>query len=544
MNRRNFIQLTGASLASLLISDFAKAEGKKVSVVQMPDEIKIRSGDVDFLLQSPDKQTWNFKDVVVKLKNIKDSVAVFVHSPTIALQEVQLIWKIPAIKNAIVLGDAYERTYGDISWQQINTTKNLPWYCVEHDENNTICFGVKTGCSAICYWRVADNNLQLNLDTRSGGSGVQLGGRMLNAVEIVTTKNEDNENAFATVRRFCKQMCDKPRPVAQPVYGINDWYFAYGKNSAKLILQHTALLAPLVTNTNNKPFSVIDDGWSAGTDYSKSNEKFPDMPKLVNDIKNLGMRPGLWTRPLLAKPGESKKILAPNFQNDNKDDGATLDPTIEENIFRIKNNITLYKQWGFEIVKHDYTTFDIFSKWGFEMNDKMTEPGWHFNDTSKTNAEIILYLYKSIRDAAGDMYLIGCNTISHLSAGVFELNRIGDDTSGKEWARTKKMGVNTMGFRMVQHKNFYEVDGDCVGLTTAIPWEKNKQWMQLLAQSSAPLFISAQPEAVGAEQKEFIKQCFADASKPQPIGEPLDWLENPFPSKWKLDNKIVDFKWD
>jgi alpha-galactosidase len=268
------------------------------------------------------------------------------------------------------------------------------------------------------------------------------------------------------------------------------------------------------------------------------------MPKLVDDIKNLGMQPGLWTRPLLAKPGESKKILAPGFQNDNKDDGATLDPTIEENIQRIKNNITLYKQWGFEMVKHDYTTFDIFSKWGFEMNERMTEPGWHFNDNSKTNAEIILYLYRSIRDAADDMYLIGCNTISHLSAGVFELNRIGDDTSGKEWARTKKMGVNTMGFRMVQHKTFYEADGDCVGLTTAIPWEKNKQWMQLLAQSSAPLFISAQPDAVGAEQKQFIKQCFADASKPQPIGEPLDWLENSFPSKWKLDNKIVDFNWD
>ena len=66
-----------------------------------------------------------------------------------------------------------------------------------------------------------------------------------------------------------------------------------------------------------------------------------------------------------------------------------------------------------------------------------------------------------------------------------------------------KMGVNTMGFRMVQHKNFYEADGDCVGLTNAVPWSKNKQWMQLLAQSSAPLFISAQPEAVGAEQKAF-----------------------------------------
>ena len=91
--------------------------------------------------------------------------------------------------------------------------------------------------------------------------------------------------------------------------------------------------------------------------------------------------------------------------------------------------------------------------------------------------------------------------MSHLSAGIFELNRIGDDTSGKEWARTRKMGVNTMGFRMVQHKTFYEADGDCVGLTTDVPWEKNKQWMQLLAKSSAPLFISAQPDAVGRTKR-------------------------------------------
>jgi alpha-galactosidase len=543
LNRRNFIQLTGASLASLLLSECSTVTNKRNQVIQMPDEVKVLSGNTYFSLESSDKQTWSYKDVIIEFKKSSQSLDVFIQSPAQALQEVKILWKIPAKKNAIILGDAWERTYGDVSWQQINTTKKLPWYCIEHSENNTTCFGVKTGCSAICYWRVADNNLELNLDTRTGGVGVQLGSRKLNAVEIVTTKNESDENVFATVRRFCKQMCNKPRTVAQPVYGINDWYFAYGNNSADLILQHTALLAPLATNSNNKAFSVIDMGWATGTDHTKPNNKFGDMQKLADKIKSLGMRPGLWTRPLWATGNENKKLLAPGFINDNKDDGQTLDPTIEENIQHIKNMIGLYRQWSFEMVKHDFTTFDIFSKWGFDMANKMTEAGWHFNDTSKTNAEIILYLYQSIRDAAGDMYLIGCNTMSHLSAGMFELNRIGDDTSGKEWERTRKMGVNTMGFRMVQHKTFYEVDGDCVGLTTAIPWVKNKQWMQLLAQSSAPLFISAQPEAVGAEQKVFIKQCFDIASRPQPIGEPLDWLTNPFPAKWKLDDKVVEFDW-
>ena len=127
---------------------------------------------------------------------------------------------------------------------------------------------------------------------------------------------------------------------------------------------------------------------------------------------------------------------------------------------------------------------------------------------------------------------------------LFELNRIGDDTSGNEWERTRKMGVNTLAFRAAQQGIFYATDGDCVGLTTKIPWAKNKQWMELVAKSGTPLFISAQPEAIGAKQKLFIKECFKTASQLLPVAEPLDWLENPLPNKWKLNGKIETFNWD
>jgi alpha-galactosidase len=537
MQRRNFIKLTGASMASLLVAKYVKAESASHEVIQMPDKVSILSGDSYLPLQSSGGHTWTYRDVTVRLKNNKNHLSVFILSPTLPLKEVQLSWKFATEKETRVLGDAWERTYGDLRFDPVNISKKLPWYCIEHTGNNTVCFGVKTGCNTFSSWRVDRGNLELTLDTRNGANGVSLGTRELHGADIVTTKNRGKENVFATVRRFCKQMCDKPLTVSQPVYGINDWYFAYGNNSADLILKHTSLLAPLAISTSNRPFSVIDDGWSQGTDFTRTNQKFPDMPGLVRKIKQLGMRPGLWTRPLLPKPGENENLFI-------KGRGHILDPTISDNIEHVKNIFRLYNQWGFELVKHDYTTFDLFGKWGRDMADTMTVPGWQFNDSSRTNAEIILHLYQSIREAADNTYLIGCNTISHLSAGIFELNRTGDDTSGKEWSRTKEMGVNTMGFRMVQHKTFYEADGDCVGLTTAIPWEKNKQWMQLLAQSSAPLFISAQPEAVGAEQKAFIKQCFNDASERLPVGEPLDWLDNAFPSKWKLNNKIVNFSWD
>jgi alpha-galactosidase len=156
-------------------------------------------------------------------------------------------------------------------------------------------------------------------------------------------------------------MCDKPKLPQQPVYGINDWYFAYGNNSAELILEHTALLASLVTNASNKPFSVIDAGWAAkspslpddccwGDDFSKSNDKFGDMQKLSGDIENLGMRPGIWTRPLCAHHTDKNNLLAPSITNRNDPRTPILDPTIGENIERIKNVTKTYKQWGYELV--------------------------------------------------------------------------------------------------------------------------------------------------------------------------------------------------
>ncbi|WP_158993708.1 alpha-galactosidase [Mucilaginibacter sp. L196] len=551
MNRKHFLYLGGTSLAGLLFVKQVNALTAVHQLVHLPQKVFVKLDDGIQELQSSDKQTWTYKDITVKLHYNHADLGASVHSPTMALHNVQLQWTYAVPSSSIVLGDHWERTYGDVHFQPALFSRKLPWYFVLHNGAATTCFGVKTGCNTICYWQVGDDKMQLTLDTTNGGSGVKLGDRVLHAADIIATKNKSDENTFATARRFCGMMCPNPRLPKQPVYGINDWYFAYGNSSYDLIIQHTTLLADLATDTNNKPFSVVDDGWSAYTnkeknyrnDYSQPNDKFKDMHKLAGNINQLGMRAGLWTRPLSTKPDTYQKLLAPTIPGRDDVNLPTLDPTIDENLDYIKSNITLYKQWGYDLVKHDFSSYDIFGRWGATMADGLTVPGWQFNDNTKTNAEIILNLYRSIREAAGDMYLIGCNTMSHLSAGIFEMNRIGDDTSGNEWSRTRKMGVNTLGFRMVQHNKFYAVDGDCVGLTTKVPWDKNKQWMSLLAESSAPLFISAQPNALGAEQKQHIKHCFALAAKPQPIGEPLDWLTNQWPKKWKLDGKVKEFDW-
>ena len=67
--------------------------------------------------------------------------------------------------------------------------------------------------------------------------------------------------------------------------------------------------------------------------------------------------------------------------------------------------------------------------------------GWQFAQRSHTSAEIIKDLYALLREAAGDALLIGCNTVGHLAAGSHEIQRTGDDTSGKHWERTRRMRV-------------------------------------------------------------------------------------------------------
>lgn len=557
MNRRHFIKTTGLSLAAtVLYKNAFSASGLEPFVqINLPDEVSaIVNNQLVALMRSGD--FWVYEDVAVSFENTKTVLSVFIEAPNVSLSAVMLRWKTPANTASVVLNDQWERTYGDASWHKSSDTEQLPWYFIETSTTGTNGFGVKTGAQSFCAWNVGSESLGLTLDTRTGGSGVKLGDRKLKAAELVSITTKGDETPFETARRFMKLMCDKPRMPKRPVYGINDWYFSYGNNSSKLIMEHTKLISPAADGLKNRPFSMIDDGWfktspcgpegkwSWGDDMITPNSNFPDMKQLADDIRKEGMRPGLWIRPLSIKAGTKESLLLP-ASNTRRSDMPVLDPSIAENLETIKNYFKTYHQWGYEMIKFDYTSWDIFGKWGMQMtrDNAMTQPDWSMYDASKTNAEIILAMYRAIREAAGDIYIIGCNTFSHLSAGLFELNRIGDDTSGNEWDRTRRMGVNTLAFRGIHHNAFYAADADCVGLTTKVPWEKTEKWLQLVAKSGTPLFISAQPEATQAVQLKSIKECFKLASQELPLGEPLDWMETPVPTKWKLNGKIETFDW-
>ena len=261
------------------------------------------------------------------------------------------------------------------------------------------------------------------------------------------------------------------------------------------------------------------------------------MSGIAKDISNAGAKPGIWIRLLTAQHQPASWRLS--------SDNDILDPSIPDVRLYVKERISRLRGWGFKLIKHDYSTVDITGEW--RSASVKSDATWHFADTTRTTAEIIRDFYTAIREAAGDDVLVmGCQTVSHLSAGIFDLMRIGDDTSGKEWERVRKMGVNSLAFRGIQHGTFYSADADCVGLTKSeeIPWSLNVQWLNLVAQSGTPLFISFKKGALTSEQEKDVAAALELAAKPQPLCEPLDWQEKIWPVSWKLNGKIQSFKWE
>lgn len=471
-------------------------------------------------------------------------VAIGIEAPERPLQRIHLRWRARVPERWRILNDQWERSYGDLEWRGMIGERILPWYFLAFDGKATHGYGVAAGASCFAFWQVDPAGISLWLDVRNGGEAVRLGPRKLDAAVVHARRGAAGESAFESARRFCRALCAKPRLAAQPSYGSNNWYYAYGQNcSAEDILRDSSLTTELAPDGPNRPFVVIDDGWqitNAAGPWDRGNSRFPDMAGLAAGMKDRGVRPGVWIRPLYttaAIPAGGRlggRESSPN---------ATIDPTVPDMLELVRQDIRRVVSWGFELVKHDYSSYDLLGRWGFAMAAELTGGGWHFADRSRTTAEVVLALYRAIREAAGDALLIGCNTFGHLGAGLFELQRTGDDTSGHEFHRTRRMGVNTLAFRAPQHGAFFALDADCAAVTPAVPWEFAERWLDLVARSGTALFVSPDPKAINAETRAAIRRAFAAAAQVQPLAEPLDWMETTTPGRWRMQGGTVDYDW-
>lgn len=521
---------------------------KNILKVNKPDFIELTT-ETKTVTAKWENDNYNLDDINVKLNQDNEHLAIFLTAQTSKVKWIKLRWNnLSWDKNVRFLGDAWERGYGDMEWKGMNPNRFMPWYFCAKSEAKSICYGVKVRPSAMCFWQVDSLGMTLFLDVRCGGSGVNLKGRVIKLADVIACEMRDC-TSFEAMQEFCGQMCEDPILPKYPVYGSNNWYYAYGKSSESEILADCDYILNLTKDIENKPYMVIDDCWQEhhrlneynGGPWTKGNEKFPDMKALAEKLVQKGVRPGIWVRLLLNEDENIKNEWRLSHNN-------CIDPTNPEALNYIKEDIKRICNWGYTLIKHDFSTFDLFGKWGFQMSPLVTDDGWHFYDDSLTSAEVVNLLYKAILDASveasnGEALILGCNTIGHLGAGYMHINRTGDDTSGVIWERTRFMGVNTLAFRLPQHGKFYEIDADCVGIDGGISWSMNKQWADVLAQSGTPLFISVRPNILDETEKQELHEILKVASKQEHHVIPVDWEETTCPEHWQDKDHDIDCKY-
>ena len=534
----------------------------------MPTPNILKAPDAVYILSSEDSKpqparlngaAWERGSVRVTITPGSDNLAPVVIESGKPLSRVILRWNGAFPTGSRFLGEAWERSYGDLEWRGPTPHRLMPWYFLAHQDNQTAGYGVQTGGAAFACWQADTTGLTLSLDVRSGGAPVQPRSRPIKAAVLCQSAAQSGESAFAVARALCAALNPKHLTPREPVVGHNDWYWLYGKNSEDLILEATRrFMALYPKNTTVRPWSVIDDGWQKpsapgtphcnGGPWNESSERFPDMGGLAAKIKALGARPGIWMRPLQTKtePPEAWKVRCPKPLS--TEGGYVMDPSHPEVIALVRADISRIRDWGYEMIKHDFSSYDVSGLWGFQMmgaTDGFAPNGWTYYDPTRTTAEILVDFYKAIREAAGpDVSLIGCNTVGHLAAGLVEVQRIGDDTSASDWDRTRRMGVNTLAFRAIQQGTFFGADADCVPVSPHIPAKLTHQWLDLVARSGTPLFLSMDPAACDEATNEAIRQALAAAVKDAPPAEPLDWFDTAIPARWRLQGQEVRYDWN
>lgn len=420
-----------------------------------------------------------------------------------------------------VYGDQWERAglKAYLEWRSVMASRVLPWFCYVMAGDEMSCYGVKTGADCFAFFQVDTGGITLFLNLCNGNSGTEIT-EPLFACEVVELHAERGADVYKTAATFAKMTCDNPVLPKTPIFGVNNWYWAYGDISYESVLKETDYLMQMTSGCKNAPYMIIDDGWQknripgAGNYIGgewEPNGKFGDMRKTAEAIHAKGAKAGVWFRPLLTRgdvPAEA--VLCEECG------GKILDPSHPFTLEKAYNDAKKLSDWGFDLIKHDFTTGDALTgqkTLTSEQHDYiLVAENRKYYDEKKTTASILKNLYKAIQKGAGSSEVIACNAVGHLSAGIHSVYRIGNDTSGRSFEWTRRDGINSV-MRLPLNNAFYNADPDCAAFTDRVRADINLDFLEMCALTGMTTLASVTPGILKPDEMRRINEIFKTADK-------------------------------
>ena len=202
-SRRDFVERTALAALGLAapvpgahrIAHRSGEEQRSVpgvpNVVRPPDSVLVQTGAVPATslvrLTRDAEDRWTAAGGILVSTTVHGmSLHVSLSAPSTPVARIHLRWRGRIGGMPAILGDAWERGYGDLEWRGWVPDRIMPWYFAIHDAGLTHACGVRTNCSALCSWQVDADGISLWADVRSGGTGVSLGQRTLDVCDVVS----------------------------------------------------------------------------------------------------------------------------------------------------------------------------------------------------------------------------------------------------------------------------------------------------------------------------------------------------------------------
>lgn len=450
-----------------------------------------------------------------------------------------------------VCGDQWARSTGEenpIHWCSMMAHRRLPWFCYLRAGSQIACYGVKTGPNCFAFWQADTHGLTLFLNLMAGSCGADLREPLV-ACEIVERFSTEGESPYQTAKAFAGLMCTDPVLPKEPVFGVNNWYWAYGNITHDSVMEETDYLMEMSRDTHHRPYMVIDDGWQynrtlttpayiGGPWYSGTH--FGDMAQTAAAIREKGAKPGIWFRPLLTL---GRIPVDACLARDSG--GQVMDPTHPYTLQRIREDAARIHGWGFQLLKHDFTTNDLLGlglvtdkNYGVRI---MSEDRKLY-DTTRPLAAVIKDIYHAVQDGMGSDDVIGCCTIGHLVAGIHSIQRVGGDTSGRSFEWTVRNGINSM-MRLPQNDSFYRIDPDCAAFTEKVPAEINLDFLEMCALTGVTALASVTPGILTKEQLARIQKIYQLADRDETRYGIVNFEKTALPEIFEQNGHRREFNW-
>lgn len=197
---------------------------------------------------------------------------------------------------------------------------------------------------------------------------------------------------------------------------------------------------------------IIDDGWEdVRGSFTVNKEKFPNLVGLVQEMRRLGIKPGLWIAPFIINQDAANLLPKEWFMKDAN--GGPLKMPIPLGQSTDKPIRPLQKPLALdislpEVRKYIVDKFKEFARLGFDVfkADFLSAPFMGpLKNTDKTAVEYYRQIFQEIRegiraDSDKEIEVIGCGAPIMESIGLFEGFRFTGDSSLQELRNIPRYG--------------------------------------------------------------------------------------------------------